>query len=270
MLMAMNKEQTPSNTAIFAVGDVHGRFDLLQAMQAAIVAQASQWPNAMHKHIVYLGDYVDRGPASAQAIEHLITQPLKGFESHYLLGNHECALLHFALPTVAFGEWALGKGFVTEDLQRMTTERMLAWFNKHGAIATLQSYGVKTPEVVEPHHLPQLQIALQQAMPQSHVDFLTSLELHCVLQNHYFVHAGVDFSQSPQTQTAWGQITIREAFLNPPQPTWPYKVVHGHTVHDNPVLLPHRVCVDIGAYMSGKLCAYMTYDENCQVLQVTL
>lgn len=257
-------ECNADNIAIFAVGDVHGRLDLLQLMHQNIMAE--NLPPHTKKYVVYLGDYIDRGPNSAEIIEQLVTQPLEGFEQHFLLGNHECALLRFVLPTLAFGEWALSKGFIPEDLNRMTTERMLNWLNKHGGAATLKSYGLDTPTIIEPQHLPNLQIALQQAMPPAHIDFLQNLQLYCMLNGHYFVHAGVDFSQTPENQQAWEQITIREAFLNPPKPAWPYRVVHGHTIHPQPLVLLHRVALDTGAYLYGTLTAAMFYGGEIKLL----
>src|SRR4051794_304871 len=86
--------RVPADTRVYAVGDVHGRLDLLSEIHQLIHedAYARQAPRNV---VVYLGDYIDRGPQSREVIDHLLDHPLPGFERVHLAGNHEDSLLRF-------------------------------------------------------------------------------------------------------------------------------------------------------------------------------
>ena len=111
--------KVPEGTLVYAVGDVHGRADLLEKMHAAILKDSLD-VTAERKVVVYLGDYVDRGPHSKKVVDILLEKPLKGFERVHLMGNHEAFLIEFLNDLEAGPGW---------------------FFN--GGLATLSSYGVK-------------------------------------------------------------------------------------------------------------------------------
>src|SRR5438105_1800889 len=110
-----------ANARVYAVGDIHGRVDLLRAMNQMIHEDAYA-AQAARNVVVYLGDYIDRGEASRQVIDCLIDEPLPGFERVHLLGNHEDSMLRF------LGDIEIGP----------------AWL-AYGGVATLRSYGVDPP-----------------------------------------------------------------------------------------------------------------------------
>ncbi|MCB2082069.1 MAG: serine/threonine protein phosphatase, partial [Rickettsiales bacterium] len=110
--MTQTQPSTPPNTRIYAVGDIHGRLDLLMKLEDRIMEDAAR-NSASRKVVVYLGDYVDRGTQSRQVIEHLIAQPLEGFETVYLRGNHEDAMLRFMEGEAHSDSWLLWGGDAT-------------------------------------------------------------------------------------------------------------------------------------------------------------
>src|SRR4051812_39786018 len=145
--------RVPADSRIYAVGDVHGRLDLLRGINQLIHedAYARQAPRNV---VVYLGDYVDRGPASADVIDHLMDEPLPGFTVIHLAGNHEDTLLRFlSEPQIA-------------DL----------WLTFGGG-ATLLSYGVRPPEVASERDLLRAQDELRRLLPERHMRFLRGLAL---------------------------------------------------------------------------------------------
>src|SRR5690606_40984524 len=87
----------PEGLAVFAVGDVHGCVDLLVEMHREIIKQAKALPENLKRVVVYLGDYIDRGPASGDVIDLLGTALLPGFKSIHLLGNHEDTFIRYLL-----------------------------------------------------------------------------------------------------------------------------------------------------------------------------
>src|SRR5262249_62097265 len=101
--------KVPEGTLVYAVGDVHGRADLLEKMHAAILKDAVGVP-AERKVVVYLGDYVDRGPASKKVVDLLLERPLHGFERVHLMGNHEAFLIEFLNDLEAGPGWFFNGG----------------------------------------------------------------------------------------------------------------------------------------------------------------
>ncbi|MGF1560836.1 MAG: metallophosphoesterase [Geminicoccaceae bacterium] len=147
--------RTPANTIIYAVGDVHGRLDLLDLLHERIVEDARDHARDRRKVVVYLGDFVDRGLNSAGVIDRLIEQPLNGFEAFHLIGNHDAWLLGF-LEDVSIGP---------------------SWL-RHGGDATLLSYGISPlVQLNDFEALEAVQQRLRSRMPDAHLDFLESLEL---------------------------------------------------------------------------------------------
>src|SRR5690348_12037224 len=86
--------KVPRDTRVYAIGDVHGRLDLLQDLHGQIYDHAGEYP-ASRRVVVHIGDYIDRGYQSRQTLDYLLDAPLVGFDMVHLLGNHERTLLEF-------------------------------------------------------------------------------------------------------------------------------------------------------------------------------
>lgn len=231
---------------IYAVGDVHGRLDLLRPLLSDIVEDAIRTAPAERPLLVMLGDYVDRGADSRGVVDLLLE--MQGFtrvETRLLKGNHEEALLQF-LEDPAFG----------------------ATWMEHGAAATLLSYGVQPPAArTDPEAWAKASEAFAAAVPAAHLKFYRDLELMIVEGDYAFAHAGVRPGVPLQAQSERDLLWIRYEFLNDKGP-FGKVIVHGHTPMEEPQLTPHRLGVDTGAYATGVLTAIRLYGEDQRVMQV--
>ena len=136
----------PEDTLVYAVGDIHGRLDLLERLHGRIAADAAASP-AARKTVVYLGDYVDRGADSRGVVDLLLAAPVPGLEAVHLMGNHEALLLGFLDDAGAAGLWFANGG---DD--------------------TLLSYGVDPWQASGADGRPvRLQEAFRRTLPASHL-----------------------------------------------------------------------------------------------------
>lgn len=223
--------KAPDGAAIYAVGDIHGRPDLLTKLQAMILADAKR-RRVDRRVVVYLGDYVDRGPDSKGVLERLVERPLDGFESVFLKGNHEDFMLRF-----------LGDG-------SLATSWML-----NGGMATLRSYGIDVLDPVRGEdRLKKARNDLARALPPRHRDFLNGLDLWHREGDYLFVHAGVRPGVAIEDQRETDLLWIRHEFLNS-DADFGGIVVHGHTVVGDPETRANRIGIDTGAVMTGCLTA---------------
>lgn len=212
---------------VYAVGDVHGRTDLLTALEDAIIADAESAGPNMRLFLVYLGDYVDRGGDSRGVIAHLLLPPPPDFERVLLLGNHDLWMRDF-LDGGAVGP---------------------SWL-KFGGDATLASYGVKLdPAVEESERLADAQHRFAKIMSDEHRQFLLDLDLVFDLGDYYFCHAGIRPTLPLSRQIPNDLLWIREPFLS-----WNGEsnkvIVHGHTISETPVVKRNRIGIDTGAFSS--------------------
>jgi serine/threonine protein phosphatase 1 len=220
----------PPGERVYAVGDIHGRADLASRMQELIRVHAARAPPASVT-VVWLGDYVDRGPSSREVIDLLIGFTASEHRSVFLMGNHEEALLRFLVDS-------------RDGLQ---------WF-RLGGLETLASYGVDV-EVRFGLDPEQIRSAFLTALPDAHREFFLTLELSRSIGDFFFCHAGVRPGTALDAQAPHDLIWIREEFLNWRE-DFGMMVVHGHTPVAEPELRPNRVNVDTGAFATGRLtCA---------------
>lgn len=227
----------PEGLRVYAVGDVHGRDDCLADMERRIGDDLARWPCAGDAAVIFLGDYVDRGPASAAVLERLAPRRFAGLPARLLLGNHEAAMLQFLADPIGGEEW-------------------LDW----GGRETLASYGVG------PEGAPRaLAVALAEAMPTAHLAVLRELELSIELGGFLFVHAGLRPGVPLERQRRLDLLMIREPFLSSTR-VGPHRVVHGHTIAPAVELLPHRIGVDTGAFATGVLSAVAIEGEEVAIL----
>ncbi len=219
----------PAGARVYAVGDIHGRADLLAELHGLILADAAA-SDAERRVVVYLGDYVDRGLESRQVVDLLLDEPLPGFESVHLKGNHEEFLLVFLEDT------GVGAG----------------WLN-NGGNATLYSYGVGLGEGVSmAERLEAAQADLADKVPQRHLRFLESLSLTHEEGDYLFVHAGIRPGIPLERQREEDMLWIRDDFLGSGRDHGRI-VVHGHSITSEPEVLPNRIGIDTGAFASGTL-----------------
>ena len=219
----------PRGRRIYAIGDIHGRADLLADMQVRIVEDAAE-RDATRQTVVYLGDYVDRGPDSRQVVSLLLDAPLAGFESVHLLGNHEEFLLRF-LEDESIGE---------------------TWMQNGGA-ATLASYGIDPSARVPGESLmTMLRHELERRLPPRHLAFMRSLSLSYRAGDYFFVHAGIRPGVALDMQRQADMLWIRDVFLNS-EDSHGAVVVHGHSIRRRPERRRNRIGLDTGAYSSGVL-----------------
>lgn len=229
----------------YAVGDIHGRADLLARMFDRLERDVRPTGDAS-PIVVFLGDYVDRGPDSAEVIDLLLTGRPEGFERRFLKGNHEAAMLSFLEDPVANRGWLSHGGLET-----------LASYNVH----PLPSLGASAEEVAEAG------ASLRSRLPDQHRSFLEALERFVVLGDYCFAHAGVDPARKLEAQLDADLFWIRGRFLEDRR-RLPYKVVHGHTPVTAPYQDERRIGLDTGAYFSGALSAARFCDTAVDFLGV--
>lgn len=228
----------PEGKRIYAIGDIHGRADLLDAMLDAIATDSGDISAAQ---LIFLGDYVDRGEESRAVIDRLIELGKSKTETVFLKGNHEASMLDFLNDP--------------EDLPH--------WLN-WGGLETAESYGVDTA-------LPNEVLAdeLRKNIPAEHLKFLKSLALKHQEGDYLFVHAGIRPGAPLEEQTEEDMLWIRSRFHNAAVEDRPeLVVVHGHTPEDKPVDAGWRINVDTGACYGGPLTAVVLQGKERWFLSV--
>lgn len=226
----------PDGLRIYAVGDVHGRADLLERLLSRIDEDLKDHPIAETIHI-FLGDYIDRGRDSAAVLD-LLIERAKAHRMVCLKGNHEIYLSEFLENPGILGAWA-----------------------QYGALPTLASYGL-TPKInAGPEEQADLAAGLFSALPKSHAQFLAGLKLSFTCGDFFFVHAGVRPGTPLSRQREDDLLWIREDFLLHEEP-FEKIIVHGHTPVKEPDVRKNRINIDTGAYATGRLtCLKLEQDQ---------
>ena len=229
---------------LYAVGDIHGRADLLGALLTQIDADMRlNADTAAAPVLVFLGDYVDRGLESRRCVDLLLEVAARPVETHFLKGKHDAALLRF-LSAPAGGD---------------------RWLRKGGA-ETLFSYGVRAPaNRHSDRELARAADALRAAMPKAHLAFFDRLKLHIQFGDYLFVHAGLKPGLPLAEQHEKDLISIGEPFLKG-RKEWPFVVVHGHSPVERFYRDARRIAVDTGAYATGRLSAVCLEGHAVQLL----
>ncbi len=218
----------PDGVVIYAIGDVHGRLDLLIDMHETIAADIGR--HGRDWRIVHLGDYADRGPDSRGVIERLASRTGGDDRVLALAGNHDVGFLDF--------------------LSKPDPNGMFA---RYGGVQTAQSYGV----ALDPDDAATFPAAcrlLEAAVPQRHRDFLRRLAFSASFGDFFFCHAGIRPGVALEAQDEQDLIWIRREFHRYAG-LYPKVIVHGHTPVPEPDVHANRVNIDTGAFASGRLTA---------------
>lgn len=211
---------------VYAIGDVHGRADLLAAVMERIARDDAARAPAQTTEL-FIGDVIDRGPDSRGVIDLLMAPSPR--RRVVLRGNHEEMMLRFLEDPSKFSAW-----------------------RQVGAFETLMSYGLSRRPASKPREFAQLRNDCLDAIPETHLLFLRSTPLWHMDGDYLFVHAGVRpgvaFAQQQMEDLLW----IREPFLSFTGDFGKH-IVHGHTPVDAPQVLANRTNIDTGAYATGRL-----------------
>lgn len=227
--MTLPKPSLPSGLRLYAIGDIHGRVDLLTQLIRKI--ETDNQSRKGKSRLLFLGDYIDRGLFSRQVIELLLQLRKKVKPAPiFLLGNHEQ---------------------VMREVLRGDEMLLLSWMH-WGGRETLLSYGVTPPANEKEVKAAQANLAAK--TPKEHQDFLDLLENSAEYGDYFFCHAGVRPGIGLYDQNEQDLIWIRHEFLKH-EGDFGKIVVHGHSISMQPEILANRINIDTGAYATGTLTA---------------
>ncbi len=235
--------RVPAGTRVYAVGDIHGQYDLLRRIRRLISEDADASSRGRNV-AVYLGDYIDRGPGSREVIETMLNEPLSGFEEIFLKGNHEDFMLEF-MDDPSIGE---------------------PWYI-NGGDATLASYGIGRTAIKEgAARFSNVRDELRRKLPVEHMAFLRDLEMFHVEGDYVFVHAGIRPGRRIEEQRARDLLWIRRDFLSS-DADHGCCVVHGHSISPDPEIRHNRIGIDTGAYYTGRLTSLVLDGAERRMIQ---
>lgn len=239
--------RVPDGTVVWAIGDIHGRLDLLEPLVDAIMADVAETP-ANRTAVIFLGDYIDRGADSRGVVQYLVNLPRDaGIEWRFLKGNHEEAMLNFLEDPTKGATWC-----------------------EYGGDATLASYGLRLPQLKhKPEAWAHLAADLDHKVTAAERSFLEGLELSVSVGDYFFAHAGARPGVALDQQSARDLMWIRDSFLKSDL-EFEKVVVHGHTPTAEVHADGRRVAIDTRAYESGVLSALRLREDARGILQATL
>jgi serine/threonine protein phosphatase 1 len=234
---------------IYAVGDIHGRADLLDRLMQRIVLDAQAdgaQADGGRAELIFLGDYMDRGPQSRRVLDRLIEiQADPMFDTTMLRGNHDQYFLEFMRAPQTWTVW-----------------------RRLGAAATLQSYGVTPPAAdADDEDMEVAADALRRAVSAEHVAFLKATKFMKISDRHVFVHAGVRPGVALESQDPKDLMSIRSDFLHVANPAPDRLVIYGHSPIDGiPGVKQGKLGIDTGAYATGVLTAAKIAGETITLI----
>ena len=224
---------TPPGRLIYAIGDLHGRADLLRRMMEIIEEDRARQTVDPTPALIFLGDYVDRGGESRQVLSDVVKlQADSSFEVIALRGNHD--------------------QFVLDFLERPQLGR--SWIN-YGGADTLRAFGVRPPAITDEDGWVRAADELAAAMPSEHLAFLKNTRHFATFGDYIFVHAGIRPNVALEAQDPSDLISIRAAFLSSEYAAPGRVVVFGHTPFEQPLVNHDKIGIDTGACVTGVLTA---------------
>jgi diadenosine tetraphosphatase ApaH/serine/threonine PP2A family protein phosphatase len=230
-------------TRVYAIGDIHGRLDLLKQLLSLCAADAAQ--NPIQRPIyVFLGDYIDRGQWSRETIDRLIDHAAT-HESVFLKGNHELIAISCLTDRSKMDEWL-----------------------RLGGRETLTSYGVAPRLIADRNKIAETQMAFHNALPRSHFQFFRDLRRSFTCGDFYFAHAGVrpgvELTKQKEEDLFW----IRSAFLESSH-DFGKIIVHGHTPTKEVEIRSNRINLDTGAFATGILTCLVIEGGSLSVIDTS-
>ena len=217
----------PEGLRVYAIGDIHGRLDLLTQMARQIADDLVATPDCTPQGVL-LGDYIDRGPQSAAVLEYLSSERFPApFTA--LRGNHEHMLLHF-----------------------LDNARFMEFWRSYGGIETVHSFGIDPQRARDPQHFEEARQQLIAALPAASLRFVETTTFRYALGDYFFCHAGVRPGVQLAAQKEEDLISVREPFISS-RADHGKIIVHGHTPVERPEVHANRINIDTGAYMTGTL-----------------
>ena len=243
----------PEGLTLYAIGDIHGRSDLLSAMLAAVAEDRREESASV---VICVGDYVDRGRGSREVVELLLAfaadSPIGGEAAgsdgpvRFLRGNHDQSLLDFLREPMSGPGWC-----------------------DFGGRETLASYGVQTPASrTDEDGWSRASRDLAAALPPAHLSFFEGLEYACEYGDYFFAHAGVRPGVPLDEQDTRDLMWIRQPFIEDTR-RLPKLVVHGHTPTETVHFDRRRIGIDTGAYATGVLTALKLKGSSRALLQTS-
>ena len=251
LLRKKDAASAPPGKRIYAIGDIHGCLDELNALLSLITTDlenrnltnstfrdGTSTDGELTAQLIFLGDYIDRGPDSKGVIERLCTLKKAHPNTVFLKGNHEACFLDY----------------ITDP------EDMMHWLD-WGGTETLASYGLEPPPPLAGARYAE---DLSNLIPKSHITFLNSLALTHIEGDYLFVHAGLRPGVALAEQREEDLLWIRKRFHNTPTKERPsYTIIHGHDPVKKPANKGWRINVDTGACWSGQLtCVVLEGEEQ--------
>jgi serine/threonine protein phosphatase 1 len=234
----------PEGIRIYAIGDIHGRLDLLEKLLRQVDADALLYPAIRSVH-VFLGDYIDRGDWSRETIDRLIRHG-EEHESIFLRGNHELIAISCLSDRAKMEQWL-----------------------RLGGMQTLASYGVATELLSNRKQIAEMQLAFHNALSPSHFQFFRSLRNSFECGDYFFVHAGarpqIELSRQRETDLLW----IRDPFLSSGY-DFGKIVVHGHTPTREVEVRANRINIDTGAFATDRLTCLVLEDKSLSLIDTSI
>jgi serine/threonine protein phosphatase 1 len=234
----------PAGLRIYAIGDIHGRLDLLDRLLARISTDIAHRP-AVRPVYVFLGDYIDRGIWSRETVDRLIEHG-ENSESVFLKGNHEQIAIQCLSDRSLFDQWL-----------------------RFGGLETLVSYGVPAETLASARQIAELQSAFHSALPQTHFRFFRDLQNSFASGDFFFAHAGakpnVELTRQKESDLLW----IRGEFLSS-SCDFGKIIVHGHTPGSEVEVGPNRINIDTGAFATGRLTCLVIEGELLSTIDTSV
>ena len=227
---------------IFSIEDIHGCLKQLISLQKKILNT-----NGFKKDndlLVYIGDYIDRGPHSKDVINQIIKLQKENIKSIFLMGNHEQVMIDFLFNKI---------------------NNLKYWLNL-GADQTFKSYKIEVAEFIKDgfgdDKIDRLRSVLLNELSDEHIHFLKNLRLSYSVGNYLFVHAGINPEKTLKDQDKMDLLWSRSDKFFDKNFKFEKIIVHGHTPEERVINFPYRINVDIGCFFSGKLSCVCLNDKD--------
>ena len=239
----MDYPSLPQGQLIYAIGDIHGRSDLLALLLDKIAADAAHSKDAKRRTLSFSATTSIAAMTARRVVDMVLGELPLGFDAHFLKGNHEAIMLDFLDDPSYLGQWLA-----------------------NGADATFRSYGMDLEELIRKGATPDAwRRAFLASLPEAHRDFFETLELAVAFGDYLFVHAGVRPGVPLEAQDPHDMVWIRAPFLQSDE-DFGKIVVHGHTPAREPVIRANRIGIDTGAVFTDRLTALKLEDGTRTLL----